>query len=62
MHQVWQKAESRGQRTEGRGQKAEGCYVYYWYVVVWVVKESPNLYDDSDKYNKGTPRECLCRY
>ncbi len=28
---VWQKAK-------GRRQKAEGFYVYYWYVVVWVVK------------------------
>ncbi len=22
-------------------------YVYYWYVVVWAIKESPNLYGDS---------------
>jgi hypothetical protein len=28
---MWQKAE-------GRRQKAEGFYVYYWYMVVWVVK------------------------
>jgi hypothetical protein len=24
--------------AEGRRQKPEGFYVYYWYVVVWVVK------------------------
>jgi hypothetical protein len=35
---VWPKAE---------GSKAEGFYVYYWYAIVWAVKESPNLYGDS---------------
>ncbi len=48
-----QRAESRRQRAEGRRQKAEGrrqkagrrqrVEVYYWYVVVSAVKESPNL-------------------
>ncbi len=28
-------------------QRVEGFYVYYWYVVVWAVKESPNFYGDS---------------
>jgi hypothetical protein len=33
--------------AKGRRQKAEGFYVYYWYVVVWAVKESPDLYGGS---------------
>jgi hypothetical protein len=33
---------SKRQKAEGRRQK-----VYYWYVVVSAIKESPNLYGDS---------------
>jgi hypothetical protein len=36
------KAEGREQRAEGRRQRA-----YYWYVVVWAVKDSPDLYGNS---------------
>ncbi|MEW6491221.1 MAG: hypothetical protein AB1589_01535 [Cyanobacteriota bacterium] len=32
------------QKADGRWQMAKGDY---WYLVVWAVKESPNLYGDS---------------
>jgi hypothetical protein len=48
----WRRAYAgygKRQKEEGRRQR-----FYYWYVVVWVVKESPSLYGDS--YNSSIKR------
>jgi hypothetical protein len=42
-----QKAKGKRQKAKGKRQKAKGRRVNYWYVVVWAVKESRNLYGDS---------------
>jgi hypothetical protein len=41
------------------GSRAEGFYVYYWYVIVSVAKESPNLYRESYKIFRFLLREAF---